>query len=443
MKPFVFKPYHHISFTVLVMLLFFNSRIFAQAANMSLQGDNYIHIHDGNFPQAITWDQFSDQGNVAGSYPVVTYWFVKPADAHVIVHLASGDNNIYIELSRKKQVYTFPADYTLSDYRYNDFIINAADNSGTMHQITFGKNAPVTIQVAQLDAQHLKLNISGTASVSGLSKAVVIDGKISIAKENPGLAHLQDSYAGCDNTIYDTQSPHADLGQWRSSTECEESLYHKLFTDIKNIFAPACASLAAKGWMVNSPKYGPLKRINRVNDVNNNYFSMPLPNYNITANADPMKGEYHDYIQKVLDMSKSASLTDASQMEKMQAMSNSAAGRYELVVHVQVNRKVESSMPMDFSKAAVQKVNDSVYFVSGITGDYKNGAGTYIFVGNWGDEPKWDNGYFTSEPMMSDAGKKLSVGAFYVYLGCNSQLADLLLKQIDLAKLSHLLQLTP
>ncbi|MGN6639560.1 MAG: hypothetical protein ACTHJ8_11665 [Mucilaginibacter sp.] len=440
MKPFVLKPRHYIGLTVLTLLLFYNNFTFAQTVNMSLQGDNYIHIHDSSFPQAITWNRLADQNNVAGSYPVVTYWFVKPADAHIIVHLASGDDDLYIELSRKKASYIFPADYTMTDYRYNDFMINAADNSGTMHQITFGKGSALTIQVAQLDPQHLRLNISGTVSVSGVNKAVPVDGKISIAKDNAGLAHLQDSYAGCDNTVYDTESPHADLGQWRSSTECEESLYHKLFADIKDIFAPACASLAAKGWIVNSPKYALLKRINRVNDVNNNYFTMPLPNYTITANADPMKGEYHEYIQKMLEMSKSASLTDASQMEKIQAMSNNAAGRYELVIHMQVNKKVESSTTMDFSKAAVQKLNDSVYLITGIIGDYKNGAGAYIFVGNWGDEPKWDNGHFTSEPMMSDAGKKLSVGAFYVYLGCNSQLADLLLKQIDLAKLSHLLQ---
>lgn len=420
----------------LILLLY--GTAFSQANNISLQGENYVSLQGGNFPAKITWDQLSADNDVAGSYPTVSYWFVKPADAHIIVHLScSTGGSIFIELSGRKSVYNFPADYATKDYRYNNFSLSVADNSGTPYQLTFGNGVPLTIRVTQLDPLHLSLAITGFVSVSGSVGKMAVTGKVTLQKQNAALAHLPDSYPGCDNTIYDTWSPHADLGQWRSATECEESFYFKLFTNIKTAFGQAYASLAAKGWMVNAPAYAPVKIINRSGDDNNSYFTMPRPYYQADANADPMKGEYHDYMQKVMSLSQSGNMT------QLQELSDKAAGRYELVVHVVVNKKVETSSPLDFTQAQVHKLSDSVFVVSGVKGDYKGGAGTYIFIGHWGDGPQWENGYFTSEPMLPEGAPKLHVGALYVTLGCNDELASVLLKQIDMNKLTRLLNTRP
>ncbi len=405
-----------------------------------MQGENFLNLRNAEFPEKITWEQLSHDSYVAGEYPIATYWYVKPDDAHAIVHLSAGASSLVIELSRKKGLYHFPADYSNHEDGANALVLYANDNSGKTVELAPGRNAMLTVQVEQLDALNLRLILSGTlASTHG---NVGIDGKISLHKENGALSHLQDVYSGCDNTIYDKKSPSSDLGQWRSPAACEVSFYQLLFTGIRSLFAPVKASLKAKGWSTSAAEYEPLSRINRSSDQNNDYFRLPRK-FAETFTADPMKGEFHDYLQKVLDMSKSASLSDPAQMERIQAFSKQGQGRYTLNVEVAVNKKAESIFALDFSRASIKKVSESVYIISGVAGDYNGGAGTYIFVGNWGGEPRWNDHNFSMNPQFPIDAPKLTVQAFYVYLGCNDEFAQQVLTQIDMVKLTQLLELKP
>ena len=206
---------------------------------------------------------------------------------------------------------------------------------------------------------------------------------------------------------------------------------------------PVYTLLAAKGWTAQAPQYKPLERINRARDQNNDFFRPELA-YNAPCNADPQKGEYHDYLQRVLNFAQSGvSFSDAAKMAKYQALSKEGEGRYAVTLKLVINKRVETSTNLDFSKAMINKINDGLYIVSGIAGDYNNGAGTYIFAGNWDDGPKWDGPHFSMEPRFAMDGKKLSVQAFYVNIGCNDQLAAIILKNIDLNNLSQLLQTKP
>jgi hypothetical protein len=388
----------------------------------------------------------STETEVAGQYPVETYWYVTNSDAHVVVHVASGNNSLLIELSRKKTAYNFPADYSITPGGYNDFIIYAEDNSGQPRQLLFAKNASINIKVDRLDPAHLQLTLEGSLTGKDISPFPV-KGKISLIKD-PSLERLPDSYPGCDNTIYNKMSPNYDLGQWRTATACEISFHKQVCDEFHKAFDPVYTYLRAKDWIITAPACKPLEMINK--SLTGSFFKLTaMSRYRLDASANPMKGEYQQYTQRLLEQSTKIGAAiargDTSGAKQLRDMGKEVNKKFELHLEIFTNEEIKKDYSLDLSTAQVKKINDSEYIIDGAECSgctYSDDGGTYILLGHW-SAPLFDQNHISATPNFGTNAKKLSVQAFYIRLGCGQELAKDIMQHIDFNALKQLLQIIP
>ena len=73
---------------------------------------------------------------------------------------------------------------------------------------------------------------------------------------------------------------------------------------------------------------------------------------------------------------------------------------------------------------------------------FHDDGGTYLFIGKW-TTPEFKDGYIVCSPVFQPGAKKLSIQAMYIRLGCGKELAETLIKHIDMAALQQIVNITP
>ncbi|HET7117065.1 MAG TPA: hypothetical protein VFI29_11270 [Hanamia sp.] len=444
-------------------LLLIATQATAQADNIYLDGDNYIMLNNPAFPSRLDWKDASKEriGSVAGQAPVKTYWFSHNGKSYIIINLTNGKSAIYIELGANKNTYHFPVDYIESEKvgAYNNFEMIVENTSGILQKFNAPKGAQLSLKVLQLDSLHVKLSFSGTVStysnsdksqltIGEPSAPMAISGKISLSKKKPSLEHLPDSYPGCDNTIYNEMSPDYDLGQWYSATECEESFYKKVFASLNSALSPVIKYLNAKGWdMSSATEYKPLERRYR-SDMTHFFRANPQSgiDYDLDVNANPIKGAYHDFLQKMVEDITLSVKGDASKQKEIEAMQKEEPGKFKLHLQTTFNQPVLNNYTLDLSHAQIKKINDNVFIIENVqnTSNYTfhDDGGTYLFVGKW-TTPQFEDGHIICSPVFQPEAKKLSIQAMYIRIGCGTELAEKIISLIDKTSLQEILKIQP
>lgn len=455
----------YIKYLIIILCCFcIINKSFAQADNIYLDGDNYIRLDNPAFPSTLEWTDASKE-RITGSaeqFPVKTYWFSHNGKSYIVINLTSGKSDIYIELGANKNTYHFPADFAYPETQgaYNNFELYVANASGILQKLSVTKKSQLSVKVLQLDSLHVKLSFSGTIiaytnpggeselEIGDPTPPMTISGKISLSKKNTGLAHLPDSYPGCDNTIYNEFSPDYSDGQYCTPTECEQSFYKKTFTTLSNALSPAIKYLGSQDWNISSaPKYKPLEHRLR-NDMNNFFKTNPLTgiDYDLDINANPMKGAYHEYLQKTISLAQQLGQGDPKKIKELETLQKEEPRTFKLRLQVVYNQPVQSNYSLDLSHAQVKKINDDLFLIENVenTSNYTfhDDGGAYLFIGKW-TEPQFNNGYIVCSPVFNPGAKKLSIQAMYIRIGCGNELAETLLKYINLTKLQQILDTTP
>lgn len=342
----------------------------------------------------------------ADQFPIKTYWFSHQGKSYAELVLTSGRSSFYIELGDNKKTYHFKKDY--NHHRQagaiNNFEMALEDKSGILQWCDASYSAHLVLNVIQLDSLHLKLSFTGTVTpFANTDKSqlligkhltpIRIEGKISLSKKSPDLVHLPDSYSGCNNTIYNEFSPDYSSGQYYTPTECEQSFYKKIFATLSNALSPAMKYLAAQDWDMNRvPKYKPLEHRlrTRMNDFYQKDPGGSRIDYNLDVNANFMKGAYHDYMQKILNLSKhigSMGNIDTSVVNEIDRLQKEEPQKFKLNLQVFYNQPVQAISQLDLSHAVVKKINDNAFLIEHVgntdKSDFHTDGSTYLFVGKW------------------------------------------------------------
>jgi hypothetical protein len=448
----------------LIILCCYCCNGYAQNDNIFLDGDNYVNTGNNIFPATITFTALSDVAQTVGSYPEETYWFVKGNDAHIIVHIADNQSNLFMELSGKKSTYHFPQDFSENFNAANDFSLELADNNGTVKGLKFSNKNPVTVHVDKLDSLHLKLSFEGTPVPSNSADApVTITGKISLSKKNAALQKLPDEYNGCDNTIYNKWSPESDLNQWRSATACEINFHHKVWSTITAALEPAFNYLRSKKWICIKIEEKKLEDVYRNReDQLYNFKNFGRLIFSTQLQSDPTELGQSNQADKIIALSKKlGELTfnpppeDSARVNKerndlQQQLTNIGSDindNKQINLEVKVNEALpdDSYYATDGSNAIIKKTNGG-YIVENIkskgSNSYNTSGGTYIFLGSW-QEPQQDGSNIHCTPNLTAYTKKLSIQSIYIRIGCGNELANEFIQHINFTLLQKLFQLEP
>jgi hypothetical protein len=436
----------------------------AQQNSIYPDGENYITLGVTKFPARVQWTDASKARfwGTASEAPVKTYWFSHHGRFYAVVNLTAGKNEIYIELGDNKKAYQFPRDYRHSRQTgtYNNFKLYVENKSGVVQLLSATKGSGLSLNVVQVDSLHLRLSFSGTivpysnpAGTSGMAvgdplSPISIAGKVSLRKKTTGLPHLPDAYSGCDNTIYNEMSPDFSTGQYYTPTECEQSFYRKTYDALSKALSPALKYLSAQDWdMSTAPKYKPLEH--RLWEKKNSFFKVdPISgvDFDLDVHADPAKGPYHEYMQKVMILAQQLGRGDQSKIKELETLQKEEPEKFKLHFQVFYNQAVQSSYRLDFSHAAVKKLNDEAFIIEGVgntgEGTFHNDGGTYLLIGKW-TTPRLSDGYIVCSPVMRPDSKKLSIQALYIRIGCGEELSETILSRIDTNALYRLLRVAP
>lgn len=436
----------------------------AQQNNSYPDGENYITLGSTAFPARVQWTDASKARfwGTASEAPVRTYWFSHHGRSYAVINLTTGKNEIYVELGDNKKAYQFPQDYTHSRQAgtYNNFKLYVENKLGVVQVLSATKGSRLLLNVVQVDSLHLKSSFSGTivpysnpAGTSGMAvgdplSPISISGKISLTKKTAGLPHLPDTYSGCDNTIYNEISPDFSTGQYYTPTECEQSFYRKTYDALSIALSPVFKYLSEQNWdMSNAPKYKPLEQ--RFWEKRNDFFKVdPISgvDFDLDVHADPAKGPYHEYIQKVMSLAQQLGQGDQNKIKELEILQKEEPEKFKIHLQVFYNQAVQSNYRLDLSHAEVKKLNDEAFIVEGVgntgEGTFHNDGGTYLFIGKW-TTPRLNDDYIVCSPVMRPDLKKLSIQALYIRIGCGKELSETILSHIDTNALFKLLQVTP
>jgi hypothetical protein len=454
------------SFIICIGVIFLASTAaLAQQPDIVLEGSNEVTFSGPGFPSPSVFTALSTEPK--GKAPE-NEWFVTASDAHILVHLVNGDSSLFIELSRKKPVFNFPADLAVpsdQSYKYNNFELRLTSTAGEQTEISFGSNSRLTVRVQELDATHLKLTFDGAmvaGSSRGTAASMPVKGSVSLRKNNPALPH-GDSAAGCDNTIYNTWSPNADLGQWRSSTACETSMYHKVWAGFSGALQPALAYLQGQRWTCDPDKEKRSDFVSRARSTEPFTFRKylgngqgPIQRHCQLAPTDPKSAT--DSMAPVLALTqKLAQLManpspDGKLSPEAEAIANQLKDlgkginqKNEAYVEIRVNEPPASKI--DIPAGAIEKIGADGYVIrntnySGSTQgfDYQAAGGLYVLLGRW-KEPHPGKA-ITIEPDVSTP-QTLKIEALLLRFGTGSDLANTLLSKINMNGLKQVLQTAP
>jgi hypothetical protein len=432
----------------------------AQPGNYSVEPGTYITVSSPAFTGRIDFTALVSDGNVIGQSAINTYWFVKPDDAHVVVHVGNGKSVLFLELSGNKAAYTFPTDASQAIGRTTDLSVSIVDKNGDIRQLSSAANARVTVHVVERDAVHLKLTFDG-AMLAGSSKTPVpVEGGIALRKKTADLEHLPNTYAGCDNTIFDRISPNFDLGQWRSSTGCEVSLRHKLIAAIDASLQPVYRYMKSQTWTCDPIKDTPSDRARRGRE--HEPFRLAAfqgaamrgacqPNPAAISQAVPL-----DRITALSTRLASLPLdpppADRARVEKeRQEIQDELSGigkrlneKQALALEVTVNEPSSPDRPIAMTGGTIEKVGATEYVVAN-TGSAASGfsevGGTYLLLGAW-QPPERSGDRVTLRPALT-AGAPLTVQAILIRIGAGPDLARQAMQHLDVRALAAMLPMAP
>jgi hypothetical protein len=280
---------------------------------------------------------------------------------------------------------------------------------------------------------------------------------------NPALPHGE-AAAGCDNTIYNTWSPKADLGQWRSSTACETSLYHKVWAGFSSALQPAVTYLQSQRWSCDADKEKRSDFVNRGRAAEpftfRKYFgngegqterhcqlSVATDAKSAADSLAPMLALTQKLAELMAHPSPDGKLSPEAEaiQKQLSDLGKGINQKNEAYVEIRVNQSAASTI--DIPAGAIEKIGSDGYIIrstnrSGSSEgfDYQTGGGLYVLLGRW-NEPHAGKA-ITLQPAVSTP-QTLKIEALLLRFGTGGDLANNLLSKINMTALKQVLQTVP
>src|ERR1035437_1664685 len=405
----------------------------AQKNSVTPVGENYIEISSPKIKK-----QRIDFNRV-----YTTDWFVTANDSHCVINFEgpydSRKLTLAIEWSGKKDEYVITNETSHAGDRSTDFRLSSPDKD------TYGDglgaqpegDQQVIVKVEKITDDNISGNISGL--ISDGRDIIKINGHFSLAKKAAKSISKSTSltFKDCDNAIHDKLTGAQD----RSPTECEVKYDLEVKTAFQKAFENVVSGFQNNHWLVTKiTTLDPVTGVPRAFD--NSSF---LGDYNIELEVGPENDQYAAY-----NKSYQESLNGGSQdIKKIQDFMKQMKGAIRIKIYARVN-STSSSITIFKDGHKMLKAPGAAYVIESSYVQTGGGGGIddsinadFIYMGNWKAPVivKDSDGGETIKvmPIIVKSATNLSVKNVTIRIECNSELAEQILKGIDLSKLTSLL----
>src|ERR1035437_5253150 len=393
----------------------------AQKNSVTPVGENYIEISSLKIKkQRIEFNK------------ITADWFVTANDSHCSITFKgpfdTRELTLAIEWSGKKDAYVITNETSHAGDRSGDFLLSAPDKDtygdGLGAQPTGDQQ--VVVKVEKITDENISGNISGL--ISDGKDVIKINGHFSLAKKaaKPTAKSTSLTFKDCDNVIHDKLTGAQD----RSPTDCEV----KYDLEVKSGFQN-------NHWLVTKiTALDPGTGVPRAFD-NSSFWG----DYNIELEVGPENDQYASYNKSYQEL-----LNGGSQdIKKIQDFMKQMNGAIRIKIYARVN-STYSSITIFNGGHKMLKAPGAAYVIQSSYVQAGGGGGIddsinadFIYMGNWKAPVivKDSDGGETIKvmPIIVKSATNLSVKNVTIRIECNSELAEQILKGIDLSKLTSLL----
>src|ERR1035437_1095872 len=406
----------------------------AQKNSVTPVGENYIEISSPKIKK-----QRIDFNRV-----YTTDWFVTANDSHCVINFEgpydSRKLTLAIEWSGKKDEYVLTNETSHADNRSGDFLLSCPDKN------TYGDglgaqpegDQQVIVKVEKITDENIEGNISGL--ITDNRDIIKINGHFSLAKKATAKSISKSTsltFKDCDNVIHDKLTGAQD----RSPTDCEVKYDLEVKSAFQKAFENVVSGFQNNHWLVTKiTMLDPVTGVPRAFD--NSSF---LGDYNIELEVGPENDQYAAYNKSYQEL-----LNGGSQdIKKIQDFMKQMNGAIRIKIYARVNTTYSSIVIFKGGHKMLKApgaayVIESSYVQAGGGGGIDDSINAdFIYMGNWKAPVivKDSDGGETIKvmPVIVKSATNLSVKNVTIRIECNSELAEQILKGIDLSKLTSLL----
>jgi hypothetical protein len=395
-------------------------------------GENYIEINSVKIKkQRIEFTKITGE------------WFVTPNDSHCSINFEgpydSRKLTLAIEWSGKKDAYVITNETRHAGDRSGDFFLSVPDKDTYADGLGAypSGDQQVVVKVEKITNENIEGNISGL--ISDNRDKIKINGHFSLAKKaaKPTTKSTSATFKDCDNVIHDKLTG----AQFRSPTDCEVKYDLEVKSAFQKAFEKVVSVFQNNHWLVKKiTTLDPVTGVPRASD-NSSY----LGDYNIELEVGPENDQYAAYNKSYQEL-----LNGGSQdIKKIQDFMKQMNGAIRIKIYAGVNSTYSSMYIFKdghkmLKAPGASYVIESPYMQSGGGGGIESSVGAdYIYIGNWKAPVivKDSDGGETIKvmPVIVKSATNLSVKNVTIRIECNSELAEQILKEIDISKLTSLL----
>ena len=410
---------------------------FSQSNTINLAGENYLELNSVKIKkQRINFTKIAAE------------WFVTRNDSHCsIIFKGPYDNReltLSIEWSGKRDRYVITDETRHAGDRSGDFLLSAPDKD------TYGDglgayprgDQKVIVKVKKITDDNISGNITGF--ISDNRDIIKIIGHFSLGKKGtakPAAKSTSATFKDCDNIIHDKLTG----AQNRSPTDCEVKYDLEVKFAFQKAFENVVSGFQNNHWLVTK-----ITKVDAVTGVprafNNSSF---LGDYDIELQIDPKSDQYTSFRKKYEELANVGYPPDNVKMESFV--------QYGHLMNAAINIKINARVNSTYSSIYIFKGGYKMLKAPGaafvIQSSYVQSLGgggiessldaDFIFIGKW-NSPVIRNDSDGGEeikvpPLIVKSGTNLSVKNIFIRMECNAELAEQVLKQLDMSKLTSLL----
>ena len=406
----------------------------AQKNSVTPVGENYIEISSLKIKkQRIEFNKITADWFVTANYSHCAITFKGPFDTRELT--------LAIEWSGKKDEYVITNETSHAGDRSGDFLLSCPDKD------TYGDglgahpegDQQVKVKVEKITDENISGNISGL--ISDGRDIIKINGRFSLAKKATAKSISKSTsltFKDCDNAIHDKLTGAQD----RSPTECEVKYDLEVKTAFQKAFENVVSGFQNDHWLVKKiTTLDPITHAPRSSD--NSSF---LGSYGIELEMDPENDKYATFKKRYNELLNGGGTQGVTEIA---SFLKQMTGSTSIKIYAGVNSTYSSMYIYKeghkmLKAPGASYVIESPYMQSGGGGGIESSVGAdYIYIGNWKAPVivKDSDGGETIKvmPVIVKSGTTLSVKNVTIRIECNSELAEQILKGIDLSKLTSLL----
>lgn len=418
------------------MLIAITGSLGANSQKLSFSGENYLVLDGERFKnQKIVFE------NASGD------WFATNNDSHGNIDMnamVSGVKmNLEMEWDGKDQVHII-TDEIRHQQRKGEFVITSPDKD------TYGDG----VLAYPIGEQEIKIIIhsSDDMKVSGEITGVVTQGrdKVKVSgffnlNKPAGAASLKkiitSSYKDCDNVVHDKL-----IGaEGRSPSECEAKYDLDIRTIIHDAVSSVIEDFKKKGWEIeDETDLKPLIIVARGSEKD--IFNTT---YEIKLSASPSSAIYDSYQKQYADVSDKLKNATKESYDDFVKFLYKMNGAIKIFIRFSVNTH-NSGFGNFKGESKLTKIDDHTFKMESNYVQSRNGGdetassdGSFLFIGNW-KQPRIEKESDGSETVnavatLNPALPHLQAQNIFIRMECNAELANEIIKNLDLRKLESLL----